>query len=78
MKGKPVLVNNKIFDGNTINLRQTNSYNNDLVKNYLKSFCIQNKIGEKGYSYETALDICKRTFTAQNIDLNQKKDEIVD
>ena len=73
MKGKPVVVNNRLFDGNTINLKQTNSYNNDLVKNYLHSFSIQNKIGEKGYSYETALDICSRTFTAQNTDPKTKK-----
>ena len=63
MMGKPVLVNNKLFDGNTISQKQTNNYNNELVKNYFESFCIQNKIGEEGYSYKTALDICSRTYT---------------
>lgn len=66
-KGKPVLVNNKQFDGNTIKIKQKNSYNNEIVKKYLRAFSVQNKIGAKGYSYETALDICSRTFTAQNI-----------
>ena len=73
MMGKPVLINNKLFDGNMISLKQSNNYNNELVKKYFKSFCIQNKIGEQGYSYKTALEICSRTYTAQNINPTTKK-----
>ena len=73
MLGKQVVVNNKIFDGNLINLKQSNSYNTSIVKTYLNSFIINNKIGEKGYSYQTALDICSKTFTAQNTNMKSEK-----
>ena len=52
--GGVVKINNKIFDGNYLNPNQSNRYNNEKMRNYLRTMISLKEIGNKGYDYKIA------------------------
>lgn len=69
----PVVINNNIFTSKYINISSSNTLNTDKIKEFLKAIINQKNIGNGGYEYDIAEELCKRIYTIENKECSIKE-----